>query len=425
MNGPTDQTKLSPGVWRRVLVVLEQLALRSDLDGVLRLIIDSMRDSLDADRASVFQYDHDTDELFATQAHGVDQALRFPSDSGLAGAAITGRSIVNVPDCYSDARFNRSIDLQTGYRTRCMLSVPLISHDGILEGVVQVLNRRADADCSPVFEARDVEIARALASQAAIAMRRARLIDAERRKEKIEADLQIAREIQQATRPATLPSAPGYEFALAARSAEETGGDAADLFLTDDGRVGLLLADASGHGIGPALSVTRVAAMVRMGLGTGMTPDAVVSQVNRQLCGTLPVGRFVTAYLGVLDPGTGVLTAVAAGQAPILVLRADGSVEVIEASAMPLGIDRDRAIAGCSPVELAPGDALLALTDGYFERQDASGHSLGTRGVSEIASRLAGSSASEVLCGIDAAIASHAGETASCDDETGIVVRRG
>src|SRR5688572_7024537 len=81
----------SAEAWGRVLVVMERLAASSDLDEVLGLVIDSMRDCLGAERASVFQYDRATHELYATRAHGVDRSLRFSADLGLAGEAVRSR----------------------------------------------------------------------------------------------------------------------------------------------------------------------------------------------------------------------------------------------------------------------------------------------------------------------------------------------
>src|SRR5262249_57060521 len=90
----------------------------------------------------VFEYDRQRHELVASRAHGVERSLRFSAAAGLAGEAVRTRQIVNVPDCYADERFNPEIDRQTGFRTRCMLTVPLVSFDGMLEGVTPVLNRQ-------------------------------------------------------------------------------------------------------------------------------------------------------------------------------------------------------------------------------------------------------------------------------------------
>ncbi|MBL8764010.1 MAG: SpoIIE family protein phosphatase [Phycisphaerae bacterium] len=409
--------------WQRIRVVLERLAASSDTHEVLGLIIDSVRDCLHADRASVFQYDKGTHELFATKAHGVDQNLRFSANAGLAGEAVRTGSIINVPDCYADPRFNRAIDQKTGFRTRCMLTIPLISFDGGLEGVAQVLNK--DTRFGEVFDATDESTARALASQAAVALKRARLMESERQMNKLEADLAIARTIQQSTLPKSLPAPARFDVAASSFPAEETGGDAYDVTLYGEGDRKLLvfMADATGHGIGPALSVTQVHAMLRMGIRMGGAPSTLATHLNAQLCQDLPAGRFVTVFLGELDLGTARMEYVSAGQAPLLIVRADGSFENLNANAMPFGIDADTPPDPVPPIELRPGDCFLLLSDGYFEAQDPSGEMLGIDRVVRVAHAMIHEPAGRILDAINAELASFVRGHPAADDQTAIVIR--
>ena len=456
---PGDNHPLSipAPVWDRVVTVMERLASSRDLGEVLQLIIDSMRDCLGADRASVLQYDPASRELFATHAHGVDCPIRFSAELGIAGEAVKTKSIVNVPDCYAVPRFNKEIDRQTGYRTRCMLTIPLVSFDGGLEGVAQMLNKRADGDGSaPHFDRADETIARALASQAAVAIRRARLIEAELRKNKIEADLKVAREMQLATLPATLPIIRGYDIAASNRQADETGGDTYDIVgLTGDAGGGrgeggagegggalLLMADATGHGIGPALSVTQVQAMLRIAARLGAPLDDIVSHLNALMCEALPIGRFVTAFVGVVnaaptsssssDPDAGHIRYISAGQAPIVVVRADGSVEQRDASTLPLGVDPWREPVPVETLRMDVGDVLLLLSDGYYEYMDHASRHFGVdRAVEAVrtALRVTDGSAQAVIAALDAALGDYGARPDGTvrppsDDQTAIVVIR-
>lgn len=429
-------------VWDRVVAVMERLASSRDLDEVLGLIIDSMRDCLGADRATVFQYDPGTHELFATRAHGVDRSLRFSADLGLAGEAARTKQIVNVPDCYADPRFNRDVDRQTGYHTRCLLAVPLVSFDGGLEGVAQVLNRADEG--APAFGPFDETIARALASQAAIAMRRARLLEAERRKNKMEADLSVAREMQLATFPAALPLIPGFDIAASNRQADETGGDTFDVVGLGDNGGGrgalLLMADATGHGIGPALAATQVQAMLRMAARLGTPVEHAATHLNTLMCDALPVGRFVTAFIGTLaGPGdgrngaVGTVRYVAAGQAPVVVVRADGSYEARDATILPLGVDPWPEPPKPETVTLEPGDALVLLSDGYYEHMNHAQRPFGVEravaAVREALTRHRGAEgvAAAVIASVDAALAAYAagcGGGAPQDDQTALIVVR-
>ena len=135
----------------------------------LQAICDILRDGLDAERASVFGLKADTFELVTVVAHGDDgldtPLIHMPADAGLAGATVQSGDLVNVPDAYDDARFNRSFDEQTGFVTRSVLSVPLRDQHGQLVGVAQVLNHSTGT-----FSAACEVIARQLATRCAAAL---------------------------------------------------------------------------------------------------------------------------------------------------------------------------------------------------------------------------------------------------------------
>ena len=149
---------------------------------------------------------------------------------------------------------------------------------------------------------------------------------------KLEGDLQLARQIQQKTFPAELPRLAGFDLVAWSRPADETGGDSYDVIGLDAGglitagggdaeRAVLMLADATGHGIGPALSVTQLRAMLRMAVRTGSELNEVASHINEQLYADLPGNRFITAWLG--GPrrrGDHSLVSFSAGQAPLLLV---------------------------------------------------------------------------------------------------------
>ncbi|NNL66169.1 MAG: SpoIIE family protein phosphatase, partial [Myxococcales bacterium] len=150
---------------------------------------------------------------------------------------------------------------------------------------------------------------------------------------KIEADLSVARDIQRDTFPECLPTLPGFEIDAWLEPAEQTAGDSYDVIGYRRGpephtvqltageaeRAVLLMADATGHGIGPALSATQVRSMLRMAVRTGEPLANIVRHLNDQLHEDLGSGRFVTAWLGELDAATGTLRSFSAGQAPVLV----------------------------------------------------------------------------------------------------------
>ncbi len=421
---------LSRALSERVLRVARRLATSSDLNEILAVIIDALRDTLSADRASVFQYDPATNELFATQAHGLPRSLRLPADKGIIGDAARTRQIINIPDAYADPRFNRAVDVATGYHTRCLLTIPLIDYEGRLVGVAQVLNKALDR--SGVFGPEDEVIAGYLADQAGVALKRASLQEAQRIKEKLEADLDVARRIQRAALPNSIPEIPGYDIAAHLQSADETAGDAYDVEQFDGpaGEPGaaLFMADATGHGIGPALSVAQVHSMLRMGRRLGASPDVIAAHVNRQLCDDLPVGRFVTAFFGRLDAQRHEIVYVSAGQAPLLTVRAgevgDQAAECRPSNAMPLGIDPDLNADDVTPIEMHPGDVFALLSDGYYEAGDPRTELFGVQRVIDALRGAMTGSAQDMIDALRLAVEQFTGGAPANDDRTAVIVRR-
>ena len=108
-----------------------------------------------------------------------------------------------MPDCYADPRFDPGVDRRSGYRTRCMLTLPLVDHKDVLVGVMQVLNK-ADG----VFDADDEALATALAAQCAVALQRVRMTEALIEGEKMRQELEMARVVQMSTLPASMPRCP-------------------------------------------------------------------------------------------------------------------------------------------------------------------------------------------------------------------------
>ena len=389
-------------------------------------MIDALRDALGAERASVFQYDAARHELFATRAHGLPTDLRLPADIGIIGEAARARRIINIPDAYADERFNPEVDKATGFRTRCLLTIPLVDPEGELIGVAQVLNKRGDD--GGVFGDEDERAARYVADQAAVALKRASLLESERLKEKLEADLQIARKIQESSLRDTLPELEGYDLAARTRPADETGGDAFDLLRLEGdgpGRVAVFMGDATGHGVGPALSVVQVLAMLRMACRIDAPLDRVAYQINEQLCEDLPPGRFVTAFLGVLDAGANTLSWVSAGQAPLLFLRAGSGDDVsLGSNGMPFGIDTDFTPDPVEPFAFGPGDVFALLSDGYYEAMGPGDDMFGQARIIETIRAAIDRPASEILAALDAALGAFTGDRPADDDQTAVIIKR-
>ncbi len=245
---------------------------------------------------------------------------------------------------------------------------------------------------------------------------------------RLERDLQLAREIQRSTLPERIPHLPGFEIAGWSEPAEETGGDIYDVVAVpgQPDRVVLLLADATGHGIGPALSATQVRAMLRMALRMGGGLEEVARHINEQLCDDLHAGRFVTAWLGELDAASATLTTLSAGQGALLHYHAEEDAFTVHgAGAPPLGVIAETELRAEPPLPLAHGDLFLVMSDGVLEATNSAGTPFGLQRVQEVVAARRERSAAEVVAGLQAAVDAFSGAKRRVDDCTALVIRRG
>lgn len=401
-----------------ILEVTSLLATPFDLMTMLEAVVKAAKQVLHADRGSVWLLDSATNELVLEVATGI-HPVRVPVGAGLVGVCARTREIINVPDCYADPRFDAAVDRASGYRTRSMLTLPLVDHQGVLVGVMQLLNKAGG-----VFDPSDELLATALAAQCAIALQRVRMMAALIEGEKMRRELEMAREVQMSTLPATMPALAGYDVSGRFEPADQTGGDTFDVALVD-GRLLIVLADATGHGIGPALSVTQMHAMLRLALGLGTELDTVYTAVNNRLADTLPADRFITAFIGVLDPSTHRLRFHSGGQGPILKFSAaKGACERYAPTSFPLGAMPLSSPPPSKTLDMEPGDILVLLSDGIFECRNPDGDAFGERRVGEVVLAHSGQTSDQLLRALLGAARTFSSGAPQEDDMTLLLVKR-
>lgn len=404
---------------RQILEVTRKLAAPFDLDTMLAEVVDASREILNADRGTVFLYDSAADELVVRV--GTDlEPIRIPANKGIVGESAQTRKLINVPDCYADKRFNRAIDKQTGYRSRCMLTIPLIGYEDSLVGVLQILNKN-----NGVFDAKDEFVAQALAAQAAVVLHRAKITEQIIASERLDREITVARDVQMGTLPKTMPEIDNYEFGGAFTPTEQTGGDLYDFVPLDNQRLFLLMGDATGHGIGPALSATQVRAMLRVAIRLNSTLDDAFVHINDQLCEDLPDDRFVTGFFGLLDSNTNSVRFHSGGQGPIMHFHAaTHEYDWHAATTFPLGYMPQTKLAEPVTLSLEPGDVLGLISDGIYEYENETGLQFGQQGVVNIIDNHPAASAQELVDLIMRAARLHGGDAPQADDITIVLARR-
>jgi len=370
--------RLSEDALGRILEVTQKLAQPYDLIHMLTEVVEAGESVLSADKGALWLFDSARDEL-TMRVPATKPAPRMLPGEGLVGECLVTREIINVSNAYTDPRFSRAVDKVTGYKTQSVLNVPLLGWEKQPVGVLQLLNKNTGA-----FDERDELLAATLAAQCAVAVQRMQLTEALLLKERLDEEVALAREIQMSTLPTEMPGVPGYDLFGHFEPTGHAGGDLFDLVVLD-GKLFILLGDATGHGFGPALSATQMQAMLRVAFRCGADLDEAYRHVNNQLAEDLPDDRFITAFMGFLDPTEHEVRFHSGGQGPILHFRADGEqCEWHRPTNFPVGI-MDMDSAGKSQVfTMDPGDVLVLLSDGIYEYENRQGVQFGEDGIARL-----------------------------------------
>ncbi|MEM1447353.1 MAG: SpoIIE family protein phosphatase [Planctomycetota bacterium] len=189
--------------------------------------------------------------------------------------------------------------------------------------------------------------------------------------------LNVASTIQAGFFPEELPVCKGYRMAGASEPCDATGGDYYDAFKLDESRTAVLMADVTGHGLGPSLIMATCRSALHALARTGLEPGELLQRLEDQLAPDLTEGRFITMIYGVLDED-GTFTYANAGHAPAMVRTADHGVKHLGSHRPPLGViipldEEDLQ----STVQLEPGDRVLLTSDGVNEAQDPTNKQFG------------------------------------------------
>ncbi len=402
-----------------VLEVSRELAAADELTPLLRKVEHAALKVLGCERATVFLYDASHNELYSRMATGVDD-IRFSADSGIAGEVVKSGEIINVADAYADPRFNPEIDKKTGFRTRNMVSFPLRGFDASIVGVLQVLNKHDGQ-----FDPWDHDLVEIFGAQVGVAVQRQLLLEHYAEKQRIERDLSIARDIQQGLLPKTDIKIEGFDIAGWNKPADETGGDCYDFFRLPDGRMALTIADATGHGIGPALMIAECRALFRATLSLSSNLSDITARVNGLLCEDLPDDRFVTAVFGVIEPEAANLCYISAGHGPLLkYVRERHAVESLPAHGPPLGIIQENLWTESTVFTMQSGDMMVLLTDGFFECRSKEKEQMGIDPISEIVRDHRDRPAAEIIRRIHDATLEFAGGHPQEDDLTAVIIKK-
>lgn len=242
---------------------------------------------------------------------------------------------------------------------------------------------------------------------------------------RLDRELTVVGDLQRAMLPAAPPQVSGFRFATWYAPSTRAGGDYFDFFPLDGGRLGILIADVSGHGAPAAVVMAILRVLLHTAPGRLDDPSRVLADANRRLAANIPPGQFVTACYAVLDPRNGTLVHAIAGHEPPLVVRAAGGAcePFVHPSGPPMGPFVDATFEG-GEVTLQPGDCVLFSTDGLSEAMDPHGALLGEEKVHAVLEGARGASVEALRDLLVETVDRHGAGRERADDLTLLVLKR-
>jgi PAS domain S-box-containing protein len=234
----------------------------------------------------------------------------------------------------------------------------------------------------------------------------------------------VAREIQQRLFPKSAPACPGFDLAGASFPAEATGGDYFDFLPMLHDRVGVVVGDVAGHGVGPALLMAETRAYLRVLAGRREDVGEILSRTNGILAEDMGGERYITLFLGRLDPATREFVHASAGHPPGFLLAADGSVKAqLKRTGIPLGMKASTVYEDAPPITLAPGELVVLLTDGIEEAASPTDELFGTDRALDVVRAHREQPARAIVEALYSATREFASGAAQVDDITAIVIK--
>lgn len=360
---------------RMLLDITKTISRSLDLDEVLNLVMDTLGSLIPYDAAGIYLIEFSPEDkspyIFKSKVirgYQISFELIEPrlklGEGFLGTVAQTGKPIISA-DVSLDDRYFAAREL-----TRSEMLAPIVSNDRVI-GVFDL-----ESDSLDAYSEDDLSILQLLTSQVAIIIEKVRLHEEVVEKKRIQAQLEIARQVQLELLPEHDPKIENFDISAYVFPAEEVSGDYYDWVSVFDDQIGIVVADAVGKGIPAALLMSFLRASLRSAVQIGYAPHIAFSKVSSLLRDSIKDNQFITGIYGLLDSTNKTFVFSNAGHNPPLLIKPDGEYRFVEYGDVPLGMFAD-AHYHQHFIRFEPGQVLVIYTDGITEAANPSGDEYG------------------------------------------------
>ena len=358
---------------RMLLEITKTISRSLDLDEVLNLVMDTLDSLLPYSAAGIYLIEPDSANAYAFKSRairGYDISFeliepRLKLGEGILGeVAQTGQPIIS-PDVSKDPRYFKARG-----KTRSEIAAPIISNDKVI-GVFDL-----ESDELNTYGPNELSLLQMLTSQVAIIIEKAELHEQLVEQKRIQAQLEIARQVQLELLPDRDPTLTNFDASAYVFPTEEVSGDYYDWVRIFDDQIGIVVADAVGKGIPAALLMSFLRASLRAGVLLGYAPHIALANVSDLLWDSIEDHQFITAIYGILDETNRTFVFANAGHNPPLLIKPTGEYRFVEYGDTPLGMFQN-AHFHQHFIRFDPGQVLVIYTDGLIEATNESGEEFG------------------------------------------------
>ncbi|MCW5960975.1 MAG: SpoIIE family protein phosphatase [Pyrinomonadaceae bacterium] len=407
---------------RMLLDITKTISRSLDLDEVLTLVMDTLGSLIHYDAAGIYLIESqmESDEvqyIFKSKAlrgYQISFELiepRLKLGEGFIGyVAQSGKPLISA-DVEKDDRY-----FPARKRTRSELVAPIISNDKVI-GVFDLESDRYDS-----YTDDDLSILQLLASQVAIIIEKVELHQQLIEKRRLQAQLEIAREVQLELLPDNDPELAGFDISAYIFPTEEVSGDYYDWVQIFEDQIGIIVADAVGKGIPAALLMAFLRAALRAGVQIGYAPHIALAKVGNLLWDSVEDHQFITGIYGILDATNRTFVYSNAGHNPPLLIKPDGEYRYVEYGDLPLGMFRNMQYHQHF-IRFETGQTLVLYTDGITEALNEKGEDYGKERFAQLILEGIDLSARELIEFIREDLTKFTGQKFLSDDGTLFIVK--